>query len=91
MTKRPSLLQRPLVALLCAQFLLGACSATEIAPGAARWPTPAPQPEPAYVPSPQWPGHVVARTAPNFEAPSATHCARPVQTYETPGSHRPAR
>ena len=85
MTKRPSLLQRPLVALLCAQFLLGACSATEIAPGAARWPTPAPQPEPAYVPSPQWPGHVVARTAPNFEAPSATHCARPVQTYETPG------
>ncbi|CAN7252599.1 VWA domain-containing protein [Variovorax sp. LjRoot130] len=85
MTTRLSLLRRPLVALLCAQLLLSACSATELAPGAARWPTPAPQPEPANFPSPQWPGNVVTRTVPNFEAPSATHCARPVQTYETPG------
>jgi Mg-chelatase subunit ChlD len=85
MTTRLSLLQRPLVALLCAQLLLSACSATEIAPGVARWPTPAPQPEPVNFPSLQWPANVVARTVPNFEAPSATHCARPVQSYETPG------
>lgn len=85
MTTRLCLPRRPLVALLCAQFLLCACSATEIAPGAARWPAPAPQPEPATFPSPQWPANVVARTMPNFEAPSATHCARPVQSHETPG------
>ena len=85
MTTRPSFLQRPLVALLCAQLLLSACGATEIAPGAARWPAPAPQPEPPSFPSPQWPANVIARTVPNFEAPSATHCARPAQTYETPG------
>jgi Mg-chelatase subunit ChlD len=92
MTSRPSvpsrpsrLFQRSLAALLCAQFLLSACSATEIAPGTARWPTPAPQPEPPSFPSQQWPSPVVARTVPNFEAPSATHCARPVQTFETPG------
>ncbi|RZL86108.1 MAG: VWA domain-containing protein [Variovorax sp.] len=81
MTHRPSLLlQRPLAMLLCAQLMLSACSATEIATGAVRWPTPAPQPEP-----PSLPTNVVARTVPNFEAPSATHCARPVQTDETPG------
>jgi Mg-chelatase subunit ChlD len=85
MTNRPSLLQRPLVVLLCAQLLLSACSATEIAPGAAHWPAPAPQPEPSSFPPPQWPTTVVTRTVPNFEAPSATHCARPVQTHETPG------
>ena len=85
MTTRLYLLRRPLVALLCAQLLLSACGATEIAPGAARWPAPAPQPEPANFPSPQWPANVIARTVPNFEAPSATHCARPVQSYETPG------
>ncbi|MBT2321809.1 VWA domain-containing protein [Variovorax paradoxus] len=85
MTTRLSLLQRPLAALLCAQLLLSACSATEIAPGAARWPAPAPQPEPENFASQQWPGNVVARTVPNFEAPSATHCARPMLTHETPG------
>ncbi|PSL80872.1 hypothetical protein C7T35_30290, partial [Variovorax sp. WS11] len=92
MTSRPSrpfrpsrLFQRSLAALLCAQLLLSACSATEIAPGTTRWPTPAPQPEPPSFPSQQWPSPVMARTVPNFEAPSATHCARPVQTFETPG------
>jgi Mg-chelatase subunit ChlD len=85
MTSRPSLLQRSLVALLCAQLLLTACGATEIAPDASRWPSPAPQPEPPGFAPPQWPPKVVARTVPNFEAPSATHCARPVQTVETPG------
>ncbi|VTU37404.1 VWA domain-containing protein [Variovorax sp. PBL-E5] len=85
MTPRPFFLQRPLAALLCAQLLLGACSATELAPGAVRWPSPAPQPEPAAFAPPQWPAQIVARTEPNFEAPSAAHCARPVQTHETPG------
>jgi Mg-chelatase subunit ChlD len=84
MTIRPSFLQRPLAALLCAQLLLSACSAAEPAPGAPRWPTPAPQPEPSSF-APQWPSPTVARTVPNFEAPSATDCARPVQTHETPG------
>ncbi|OUL98182.1 vWA domain-containing protein [Variovorax sp. JS1663] len=87
MNPRPShLFQRSLAALLCAQLLLAGCStgATEIAPGPTRWPTPAPQPEPPRFPTPQWPAPV-ARAAPNFEAPSATHCARPVQTTETPG------
>lgn len=73
--------RRPLVALLCAQLLLTACGATEIAAtgSAVRWPTPAPD-------------NVVqaAQTMPNFEAPSATDCARPVRTYETPGMPRVA-
>jgi Mg-chelatase subunit ChlD len=84
MTIRPSFLQRPLAALLCAQLLLSACSAAEPVSGSLRWPVPAPQPEPSAF-APQWPSPVVARTAPNFEAPSATDCARPVQTHETPG------
>lgn len=83
-------LQRPLVALLCAQWLLSACSATEFGPGATHWPEPAPQPEPPVFASPQWPeprppSQFPMRTVPNFEAPSATHCARPVRTHETPG------
>ncbi|MGK6305676.1 vWA domain-containing protein [Variovorax sp. DT-64] len=86
MIPRPSrLFQRSLAALLCAQLLLGACSATELAPGGGHWPTPAPQPEPPTFSSPHWPAQVAARTVPNFQAPSATHCARPVQTSETPG------
>lgn len=75
MVTRLSLLQRPLVALLCAQLLVSACGATEIAPGAARWPSPAPQ----------WPANVVTHMVPDFEAPSATHCARPVRSHESPG------
>lgn len=64
--------RRPLVVLLCAQFLWSASGATEIpAVGAnTRWPQPALQ---------------ISQTEPNFQAPSATHCARPVQTHETPG------
>ncbi|MDM0012330.1 VWA domain-containing protein [Variovorax sp. J22P168] len=85
MNHRPfSLLKRPLAALLCAPLLLTACSATELAPMAARWPTPAPQPEPQVVVQ----ASSLARTAPGFEAPSATHCARPVQTFEAPGRDR---
>ncbi|GAA4352885.1 hypothetical protein GCM10023165_42690 [Variovorax defluvii] len=80
------LCQRSLAALLCGQLLLAGCStgATEFAPGPTRWPTPAPQPEPPRFPTPPWPAPI-ARTVPNFEAPSATHCARAVQTTETPG------
>ena len=42
------------------------------------WPTPSPQPrqQPTKVPAP-W-----AITRPNFEAPSATHCQRPIETRE---------
>jgi Mg-chelatase subunit ChlD len=75
--------RRPLVVLLCAQLLLAACGATEppAVAGATRWPTPAPAPAPDS-------RLQVTQTVPNFEAPSATHCARPVQTYETPGMAR---
>lgn len=90
MTTRPLLLQVSLVALLCGQLLLSACGASELAHGSALWPTPAPQPEPPAFAPPRWPANEVARTTPNFEAPSASHCARTVQTYETPG-REPAR
>lgn len=74
--------RRPLAVLLCAQLLLAACGATEppAVAGAARWPTPAPDSRVQ-----------MTQTAPNFEAPSATHCARPVQTHETPGMARVAQ
>ena len=71
--------RRPLVVLLCAQFLLTACGATElpaVGAGTARWPKPVLQ---------------VAQTEPNFQAPSAAHCARPVQTHETPGTRNNAQ
>ena len=83
---RASRLQRGVVALLCAQLLLGACHATSVAPSGATWPEPMPRPpEATRTLPPQWPDDAVARTVPNFQAPSATHCARPVQTRETPG------
>lgn len=63
---------RALAAALCVQSLLIACSAT----AQAIWPEPRP---PQVEPPP------VARTYPNFQAPSATHCARPVTTREVPG------
>lgn len=68
--RRPS---RRLVALFCAQWLL----ASGHAMGQPAWPEPKPQPEP--LPS------VQLRSHPNFQAPSATHCARPVGTREVPG------
>jgi Mg-chelatase subunit ChlD len=73
MTKRPP--SRIVLAALAAQMLLAACSATAHTPG--HWPQPQPQPQP-------WP-ETVQRTAPNFHAPSATHCSRPVATREVPG------
>jgi Mg-chelatase subunit ChlD len=70
--------RRSIAALLCAQFLLASCSA--VAQGL--WPLPKPQPHPQPVPA--------ARNQPDFQAPSATHCARPVSTREIPGSPAPA-
>ncbi|MBI2772809.1 MAG: VWA domain-containing protein [Burkholderiales bacterium] len=71
---------RSLAALLSAQLMLAACTAT------AHTPLP---PEPARWPEPQiqsWPqAPAVVRAAPNFQAPSASHCARPIQTREVPG------
>ncbi len=74
--------RRPLAVLLCAQLLLTACAATEppAIASSVRWPTPAPDSRLSET-----------RTRPNFEAPSATHCARPVQTHETPGLQRSVR
>lgn len=68
---------RPLAAALCAQMLLASCSATAHGP---LWPEPKPQPQPTMP--------VALRNTPNFQAPSATHCARPVGMREVPG--RPA-
>jgi Mg-chelatase subunit ChlD len=69
MRARPT---RFLLTLLAAQIALGATAAAH---GRSLWPEPEPQP---------WPTPTV-RTTPNFHAPSATHCARPVGTREVPG------
>lgn len=69
--------QRSLCALLGLQLLLSACSARAHMPEPAQ-PAPWPQPQPQV-----WPGPAVVQ--PNFHAPSAPHCARPVQTREVPG------
>lgn len=74
-TPRPCMRLRATAAALCLQLLLTGCSATA---QSAVWPQPAPPTSP--VPP------VVAQ--PNFQAPSATHCARPVQTREVPGTPR---
>jgi len=70
---------RKFVALLVVQLVLVACSATAHSPPApSNWPEPRPAQWPAPVP--------VVRTVPNFHAPSAPHCARPVSTREVPGA-----
>jgi len=76
---KPHPARRILTALLCAPLLLSACSATALTPPQqdVRWPEPRPASWPTPLP--------VARTVPNFQAPSATHCTRPVQTREVPG------
>lgn len=76
MTHRPS---RPVAALLCAQWLLASCSATAQVP----WPEPRSQPEPWRPPVP--------RAVPNFQAPSAAHCVRPVAGREVPGGGNAGR
>lgn len=79
MEKRP---QRSLCAVLSLQLLLSACSATAHT-------TPDSGQTPPYWAQPQsttWPGpQPTVRVQPNFQAPSAQHCARPIQTREVPG------
>ena len=71
-----------MIALLCVPLLITACSVSGSPAGAseARWPEPAPSPR--FAP-PQ--GGLVVRSEPNFQAPSATSCARPIVTHEIPG------
>lgn len=71
-------LRRATALLIALSFGTTACTA-----GPA-WPTPDPradpeQTAPGYAPPPRL-------TQPDFKAPSATHCARPVETYEVPGT-----
>jgi Mg-chelatase subunit ChlD len=77
-------LQRRVAALLCAQLALSACAAP---PGRNLWPEPAPQPvATTQAPDGAAPGHFAPlQQRPNFQAPSAEHCARPPQTREVPG------
>jgi Mg-chelatase subunit ChlD len=70
MKNRP---MRLVAAALAAHMLLAACSASAHSPQI--WP----DPKPAQPPQP------FARAYPNFQAPSATHCMRPVTTHEVPG------
>ena len=69
----PSLPLRATTAALCLQLLLTGCSATA---QSVVWP----QPAPPALPAPTF------AAQPNFQAPSATHCARPIQTREVPGA-----
>jgi Mg-chelatase subunit ChlD len=73
---------RRLAALACTQLLLAACTAQALTPmpGPA-WPDPKPQPRPPVAIQP-WPP-VLDR--PDFQAPSATDCRRPIETREVPG------
>lgn len=70
-------LSRPIAAAVCVALL-----ATAAATAQPLWPEP--RPEPPEQPARAWP-----RSVPNFQAPSATHCARPVSTREVPGSPEP--
>lgn len=64
------------LAALSANLLLGACGATAQTPFApTQWPEPR---------TPAW-TTTGPRNVPNFHAPSATHCARPVTMHEVPG------
>lgn len=64
---------RAAAAVLCLQLLLTGYST---AVHGAVWPQPAPSDVPAPTPVVQ----------PGFQAPSAPHCARPIQTHEVPGA-----
>lgn len=69
---------RRLAAALCVLQLLTACSATAHSPQPPVWPDPKPAPWPVQAP--------IVHNTPNFQAPSATHCARAIQTREVPGA-----
>ncbi|MCG2595589.1 VWA domain-containing protein [Ramlibacter sp. XY19] len=75
---KTSPVRRRATALLCLELLLVSASASAHPP---MWPEPKPQPVPAIFP----PIPVPPRNAPNFQAPSALDCARPVTTREVPG------
>lgn len=68
---------RRLATLACLPWLLASCAAT----AQDTWPQPRPEPVPAPVFQP--------RNTPDFHAPSATHCARPVTLRELPGGAPP--
>ena len=71
--------QRHLICLVIGSQLLG-CTSSVMGAAPDGWPTPTPQPQPSQ---PAFPA-VVAQ--PNFQAPSAANCARPIRTREIPGS-----
>src|SRR3569832_1715047 len=73
--QRP-LFTRTVIAIVAAQMLLSACSA--VAGPQSLWPGPAPSDSALQQ-------QRIVRTVPNFRAPSATHCSRPVTTREVPG------
>lgn len=76
------LARRSLPMLVCSYVLLTACTAQALSPipRPAIWPEPQPPQQP---PSSQF--MPPALTAPDFQAPSASHCRRPIQTREVPG------
>jgi len=67
-------LSHRIAAALCAPWLLAAAASAQPQP-----PWPEPQPAPAF-----------PRSVPNFHAPAATHCVRPVRTREVPAAMAPA-
>jgi len=84
---------RALIALVCAPLLTGGSHAIEGSASATAWPLPAPRSEPVGPNAVRWPATVPLRTVPDFQAPSASTCARPVQMVEQPGRNavqRPA-
>lgn len=73
---------RRLGAASCAPFLLVACTAQALSPPPQLWPEP--QPDVSSAPLPRQ--YAPLLTLPTFKAPSASHCARPIQTREIPGN-----
>lgn len=72
--------QRHLLCLIIGSQLLG-CTSSVMGAGTTPdgWPTPTPQPEPYQ------PAFSAVVAQPNFQAPSAQHCARPIRTRDIPG------
>ena len=70
---------RSLAGALIAQLVLVACgAAAHPSSDGPLWPQPQPQPDAVYRPP-------LERALPNFQAPAAQHCVRPVVTRELPG------
>lgn len=77
--------QRHLVCLVIGSQLLG-CTSSVMGAAPHGWPTPKPLAQPTQHAFPP------VAVQPNFQAPSAQHCARPIRTTELPGrgANRPA-